>query len=87
MNEVFRLGIWTEPSTEHYERKVYNINNFFADIGGLFTSMTFCCKIIFAMFKNTIFFSSLVSMLYYAEPLSKSKKKSRGLQNDIELSG
>jgi hypothetical protein len=84
MNEVFRLGIWTEPSTEQYDRKVYNVSNFFTDIGGIFTSMTFFFKIILALFKNTIFYSTLVNRLYYVEPYTKNKRKS--LNYDIETS-
>jgi hypothetical protein len=63
---------------EHYERKVYNINNLLGDVGGIYTSLSFIGKVTFSIFSDSLFYSAIIASLYWVEKLVKKAKKRKG---------
>eukprot|EP00347_Sterkiella_histriomuscorum_P005886 403354899 len=63
----FYQDIKLDKEYDVYERQIYSISSLLQDVGGFYNSLFFIGLFIFASFRESIYFSSLISKLYQIE--------------------
>lgn len=67
IHEVASIGIWLDKNYDVYRRDVYSFNLVMRDVGGIYTAM-FSMGLFFCwLFRDALYFTSLISLLYETE--------------------
>ena len=76
------MGIWIDKNYDAFRRDVYSFNLVMRDVGGLYTAIFSMGLFLTWIFRDTLFFTTIIGKLYNVETTTKSSKKRR--LEDIE---
>lgn len=75
--QIMTMGIWIDTNYDTYRRDVYSFNLVLRDVGGLYTAIFSMGLFLSWIFRDTLFFTALISKLYEVENVRNRQKRNK----------